>query len=54
MVGFIPLGGRPGPWPEVTSAMEEYQPIPWGFALEWLGMGPACFEGIINSRTKWS
>jgi N-acetylneuraminic acid mutarotase len=26
------IGGQPGPYPEVTSAVEVYQAIPWGFA----------------------
>jgi len=26
------IGGQPGPYPELTGATEEYQPIAWGFA----------------------
>jgi len=26
------IGGQPGPWPSLTGATEEYQPLPWGFA----------------------
>lgn len=25
------VGGRPAPWPAVTAATEQYQPIPWAF-----------------------
>ena len=26
------IGGQPGPWPQVTGAVEVYQAVPWGFA----------------------
>ena len=40
------IGGQPGPWPEVTSAVEAYQPAPWGFAH-----GPNPADGSLHPDT---
>ena len=40
------IGGQPGPYPEVTSAVEVYQAIPWGFAQY-----PNPIDGTLHSNT---
>jgi len=40
------IGGQPGPYPEVTSAVEVYQAIPWGFAQY-----PNPIDGALHSST---